>query len=81
MPYFSPPVLFHEPCTLVAGETMTLRLCIPVHTGPADKDILKNLRKAFLPSKLWKQQWKRRLTLPHAALSEQGMDYAHEGNS
>ena len=38
MPYFSPAVLFHKPYTLAAGETLTLRYRILVHTGPADKD-------------------------------------------
>ena len=58
MPYFGPAVLFHKPYTLAAGETLTLRYRILIHTGRADKDMLENQWKACLTSKNWKQYWK-----------------------
>jgi len=50
MPYFSPAILFDKPYTLAAGETLTLRYRILVHTGPADKNMLGNKWKVFLAS-------------------------------
>ncbi len=45
--YFSPALLFHEPLTLPAGESMTLRYRTRVHPGPADVQALEAEWKAF----------------------------------
>jgi len=41
MPFFSPAIVFHEPYTLAAGKSMTLRYRVLVHSSAVDKDGLE----------------------------------------
>jgi hypothetical protein len=47
MPYWSPALLFEEPYTLAAGESVTLRYRVFVHRGRAAKDMLEAGWRAF----------------------------------
>jgi hypothetical protein len=50
MPYFSPAPIFHEPYTLSAGDTLTLRYRLLVHRGRSDPKILEREYKDFSSS-------------------------------
>jgi len=47
MGYFNPAFLFHEPYTLPAGKSFTLRYRMLVHTGAGDAAALKKEYEAF----------------------------------
>jgi hypothetical protein len=47
MGYFNPAFLFHEPFTLPAGESLTLRYRILIHSGPLESPALEDEFQAF----------------------------------
>lgn len=47
MPFFSPALLFHQPYTLSAGKTLTLRYRIWLHSSAAGKEELEREWTAF----------------------------------
>ncbi|TFG49216.1 MAG: hypothetical protein E4H40_03345 [Candidatus Brocadiia bacterium] len=51
MPFFSPAVLIHKPLTLSAGQSLTLRYRIYVHTGASNKATLENIWKGLLATR------------------------------
>ena len=48
MKYFSPAVIFHKPHTLKAGESMTLKYRVSVHSGRWDTEVLRGKCKKNL---------------------------------
>ncbi len=50
MPYFSPAPIFHEPHTLSANESLTLRYRILVHSGRGDRQLLEREYQKFASS-------------------------------